>query len=596
MAEPQVVSTSIRGSGIADQPSDTDDLGFEPYVLAIAEFLTSENTRGPLTLSIEGEWGTGKSSFMMLLHKELKRTDALTVNFNAWRHDKEDALWAAFALKFVRDLSEDMSWWNRTKAKVKLNWHRYDWESGWFKFLFLALSVVLFAVLTVLLIIHFWNTGFNQIAEIAKKEGEASLVTHVFLAGGVAGYAVLSVYLIKKLKDLFVNPLSTDLKRYMDKPDYKGHAAFIEDFHRDFKLIVETYVGGNKSTKAESGKEARKVYVFIDDLDRCEVPKAAELMQALNLMISDIPHLVFIIGMDREKVAAGLAVKYEKLLPYLAPSSAQTQASSSVDAIRGLEYGYTFIEKFIQLPFKVPQPSPDNIPRFLDAINNDAASSQTTLAEQRPDLVEIVNDRDAQVVKDIVLKVAAALDYNPRRIKQFINVFRLRTHIASRTGLFATPESTTTQKVVPLTLERLGKFVAITLRWPLLAADLSADLKLLDKLQEIAWGGRSAGSNDTRLSRWASKPKLIKLLQEGLTLDVVQREANGFDEKHILPESDPDRQKYALIDMDINKLIQISPSRRQQQQQSPSETADKLTDFQPTTSKPRMRPSVKGRK
>jgi hypothetical protein len=31
--------------------------------------------------------------------------------------------------------------------------------------------------------------------------------------------------------------------------------------------------------------EGSRVYVFVDDLDRCEVPKAAELMQALNLLI-----------------------------------------------------------------------------------------------------------------------------------------------------------------------------------------------------------------------------------------------------------------------------------------------------------------------
>lgn len=601
MAEPTVITTSIRGSSISDQPVDRDDLGFEPYVTAIAEFLTSENTKGPLTLSVEGDWGSGKSSFMMLLRKELKKTGALTVNFNAWRHDKGDALWAAFALKFVRDLSENMSWWRRTVPKVKLNWHRYDWESGWFKFLVLVLSVLIFAVLTVSLMIHFWNTGFGQIAELAKKEGDATLVSYVFIAGGVAGYAFLTIYLIKKLKDLFINPLSIDLKRYMDEPDYKGHAAFIEDFHRDFKLIVETYVGRTTSAKDGPHKDPRKVYIFVDDLDRCEVPKAAELMQALNLMISDTPHLVFIIGMDREKVAAGLAVKYEKLLPYLAPSSSKTPSLSTVDARAGLEYGYNFIEKFIQLPFKVPQPSRVNIQRLLDAINDDSsASPPAATPEQTPELVEIVNDRDSQVVKDIVLKVAAALDYNPRRIKQFINVFRLRTHIASRTGLFATTQSTPSQKNAPLTLERLGKFVAITLRWPLLVADLSADPKLLEKLQEIAWGNKPGG--DERISRWASKPRLINLLQEGFTNSAV-RKSGGFDEVYVLSESDPDRQKYALIDMDIDKLLQISPLRKRQQ--TPPQTADQLTYVQPhdpvedrpsSKSRPRLRPTVKGLK
>jgi hypothetical protein len=33
----------------------------------------------------------------------------------------------------------------------------------------------------------------------------------------------------------------------------------------------------------------RWVFVFIDDLGRCEVPRAADLIQALNLMISSNP-------------------------------------------------------------------------------------------------------------------------------------------------------------------------------------------------------------------------------------------------------------------------------------------------------------------
>ena len=52
-------------------------------------------------------------------------------------------------------------------------------------------------------------------------------------------------------------------------PNYKEHISFIEHFHSDFNKIIKSYVGDSK------------VYVFIDDLDRCEIPKAAELMQAI---------------------------------------------------------------------------------------------------------------------------------------------------------------------------------------------------------------------------------------------------------------------------------------------------------------------------
>jgi hypothetical protein len=537
--EPTNVRETVLDSSISDQPSKSDKLGFEPYVTAIADFLTHPNTKGPLTLSVEGEWGTGKSSFMLQLAELLEQKER-TVRFNAWRHDKEDALWAAFALKFVRDLSEKMSWWGRMVAKFKLRWHRYDWEEGWFNFALFLLCSVIFVIVTAQLIRYFRIEGFHKIAELATREDGKSFAKILGLTGG-AGYLVLGFYLVKKLKDFFVNPLHIDLKRYLDTPNYKGHAAFIEDFHRDFSRIVETYAGKNK-----------KVFVLIDDLDRCEVPKAADLMQALNLMISDSPQLIFIIGMDREKIAAGLAVKYEKLLPYLSPSASASSspAQPSFDAICGLEYGYTFIEKFIQLPFRVPQPSPANVQRFLTSLNDEAQidyNKEIPLSAQRPDLVDIVSDKDSPTVNNIVLTVAPALDYNPRRIKQFINTFRLQTHIASRTGLFAEPDPES--KYAPLTLERLGKFVAIMLRWPLLAADLDRDHTLLSDLQEVAWKLQSEAD-----SRWASKKKLIRLLREGFEVD-----SDGEVKPVSLGKDDERRLRYALTDMDIDKLLQVSP-------------------------------------
>ena len=114
--------------------------------------------------------------------------------------------------------------------------------------------------------------------------------------------ALLAYLFSQFIKD--ISPLKRDIRRYAQSPDYEGRVAFIRRFHQDFKKIVSAYA------------EDETVYVFVDDLDRCQVPKAADLMQALNLMIGNDPRIVFLIGMDREKVAAGLAVKHEKLLPY----------------------------------------------------------------------------------------------------------------------------------------------------------------------------------------------------------------------------------------------------------------------------------------
>src|SRR5579859_2708469 len=93
---------SVGGSSISDQPTDHDRLGFGPYVESLAAFLTHKDTKPPLTISIEGGWGSGKSSFMLLLREAILRayeksdSRPKTVWFNAWRFDKDEAVWAAF--------------------------------------------------------------------------------------------------------------------------------------------------------------------------------------------------------------------------------------------------------------------------------------------------------------------------------------------------------------------------------------------------------------------------------------------------------------------------------------------------------------------
>ncbi|MDB4944821.1 MAG: hypothetical protein JWP97_4355 [Labilithrix sp.] len=114
-------SGGARPESVNDQPTDTDHIGFKPYVDALAQFLMSERTLPPLTVSLEGEWGAGKSSFMAQLDGALNRLAGTKravpsaaennaeipriISFNAWRHDKDEAVWASFALEFARGVA-----------------------------------------------------------------------------------------------------------------------------------------------------------------------------------------------------------------------------------------------------------------------------------------------------------------------------------------------------------------------------------------------------------------------------------------------------------------------------------------------------------
>lgn len=74
--------------GEADQRT-ADGLGFETYAQVLADAAT--DTRGPFTIGVFGEWGTGKTSLMRLIERRLSdNDDVVTVWFNAWRYEQEE--------------------------------------------------------------------------------------------------------------------------------------------------------------------------------------------------------------------------------------------------------------------------------------------------------------------------------------------------------------------------------------------------------------------------------------------------------------------------------------------------------------------------
>jgi predicted KAP-like P-loop ATPase len=89
-------------------------------------------------------------------------------------------------------------------------------------------------------------------------------------------------------------------------PDYASRTSFVSEFQKDFENMIDSYV-----------REDERLYVFIDDLDRCDMSRASELMQAIMLLINDGDRIVFVLGMDRDKVAAGIGLKYKDYVPLL---------------------------------------------------------------------------------------------------------------------------------------------------------------------------------------------------------------------------------------------------------------------------------------
>jgi hypothetical protein len=552
----------VSAAGVNDVPADIDSLGFEPYVSAVTAFLTDPATHPPLTLSIEGSWGAGKSSFMVQLERKLAERGRRTVRFNAWRHDKDESLWAAFAITFIRELAAKMNPLKRALLHSKLLVRRFDWQRGWLGVAQFALLASIFALVTFQLLSQVKQHGFTSLVnavlpslETANKPNEfspdkASLAPFLISLGGVVSYVVLAILTARNLKDLLGSPFEIKLSRFVRDPNYDGHVGFVETFHRDFSDIVALYTGG------------QPVYVFIDDLDRCEIPKSADLIQALNVMLSsESAPLFFILGIDRQMIAASIAAKYEKILPYLAQRSAVEANGASMPEV-GITYGYNFVEKFIQLPFQLPLPSDLDVARLVVDVELNVSGSKShasdglrALDSHKPG-IELADSKEAadfhqlrrETMGRLITMAAPLFDYNPRRIKLFANAFRLTLYIAQIKGMFVEPEPES--PFSQLTVFQLGKVVGIRLRWPRLYSDIAADVNLLSNLQLLALGDFPNPSGSMKY--WGGEPQLMRLLQFGIPINKGQGR----------PESPVRERLYSLERLDVQMLVRISPVTR----------------------------------
>ena len=63
----------MNKSSITDSPrnvGERDKFGIEPFENGLTNFINTSNT--PITVALQGEWGSGKSTLMKYLQKELK--------------------------------------------------------------------------------------------------------------------------------------------------------------------------------------------------------------------------------------------------------------------------------------------------------------------------------------------------------------------------------------------------------------------------------------------------------------------------------------------------------------------------------------------
>lgn len=509
---------TLTASAQTDQPTSIDRLGHDRLVDALVALLNGDRTTFPLTIAISAPWGGGKSSVMRLLRDRLIAEDErrvqrakrkrildgiaaaraqswVIVEFPAWRYETGEQLWAAMAkATYDAALKTRRGWRGRAAFRMRLESRRGATGRLVLRGSAVGLAAVIGAIVG----------GGIGAATGTGAEGTA-------IAGGAGGIFAVLQALGASLADPFKQSLEAFAKRSETGDGFTLAAARQVDSLMDLLLENEG-----------------RVLIMIDDVDRCTPHNLVRVIEAVNQIFvagSDVASkrsfaprkdghaeekprkLVFLMGMDRDFVARGIEVEYKDLKDALGASAATS-------------YGFSFLDKIIQLWVTLPEPKLERLRGLLRSVSGNEGQNGRQPQGQAiavgagsngstPDavgtgvgvstggeasLVGSIDDEpppqpdDSEEVTKAIEVGAEYLERNPRKVKRYNNAFRLQFHLASRSNDLTKEQ-----------LNALARWVAIRLRWDELAKVMDDEPDLLRALEVAANDKRAQSTKDREM-------------------------------------------------------------------------------------------------
>jgi len=400
---------------ISDSATTEDLLNFKEFAIPISERIaaaTDDST--PMTIGVYGEWGSGKTSFLLMVDEALRKKSVHPVWFNAWKYEKENDLWVALIQTILDQATVNGNWLQRAWVKLKLWKDNISLRSGALEILKKVLPVIFrcFVVFFCFVLLFGYSAQEIQIKleHIFTQWFQNSPDLITFLSVRVVQAIVILISFVAAKPDAWIKffdpKLGIDFSKLKEKKTYREHIAFLDQFSSEFEHIIRL-VGHGKP-----------LVVIIDDLDRCLPESALQILEAIKLFL-DVKKCVFLLAVDREVVEKAIAVKYKDLLEIEKITNNQSENFFSF-------LGENYFDKIIHLAIPVPPLSENQVKLFLN---------------------ELYSDDDVKMCAKIF---STGLPRNPRKIKRILQNF-----------LFLRDLSLKSKETINIEPSLLAKFVVI---------------------------------------------------------------------------------------------------------------------------------------
>ena len=393
----------------SDIETDKDLLGFSVHANLIKDVVTNVKNL-PITIGLYGDWGSGKSSVLKILEKELEEDkDSIVIYFDGWAFESFDDAKLALIQGIVDELEKSEKFIEKVKGKAE------DVKKAFSK---LKKSI-----------------NWMRILKVTAKSVIPVLSTS--MTGGLSVIPML-ISAFQEHKDNLTDILTGDkaedfLKDIIGADKEEKKYAAVREFRNDFSDLI-------KKSKYE------KVIILIDDLDRCLPRHIIDNLEAIKLFLN-VPGTAFVIAADEYIVSNAIRSEYQSLI------KASEQDGS------GRNIGEAYMEKFIQLPYRLPSLSNKEVETYVNLLFCQSELSKESFDIVQKDFIEFTKTSKFEIYSwdriNAILSedrygnlqttigfisrfsniISVALRRNPRLIKRFLNAYEVRNTLLKASGI-----------------------------------------------------------------------------------------------------------------------------------------------------------------
>lgn len=260
------------------------DFQFEAYIEALFDRLISKENNTPLTISIEGDWGSGKTTVMQHLKKKLDD------NRNSNYIQSNNNFFVKFKNRIIKIIKR-----HKIKQEVPQKVEYRICHTVWFQvWKYKEQDQILSALIQEIITAMRQDSQFKAIiAAILKNKTLKNVFKNIFTSISYSGFAPFANWEPSEHQQNlayyyhFQNFLKLLIKLFTHRIDKKNFIKAI----RDVSILLNALncKNGNKSNDI--------VVIFIDDLDRCPKDKILQVLESVKLFL-DFPGCAVVMGIS----------------------------------------------------------------------------------------------------------------------------------------------------------------------------------------------------------------------------------------------------------------------------------------------------------